>query len=153
MINNHPILVVFTGESLLLVDGTRKDGSAVILDKLRQVEIMSDDLFLKIISREIPADIVFENEDVLAFRDVNPQAPLHVLIIPKVRIPTINDMQAQDAELFGKLFLAAQQIAAEQGVAEDGYRVVMNCNSGAGQTVFHVHLHLLGGRLFKWPPG
>jgi histidine triad (HIT) family protein len=153
MVNNHPILVVFTGESLLLVDRTRKDGSAFILDKSLRVEIMSDDLFLKIISREIPADIVFENDDVLAFRDVNPQAPLHVLIIPKVRIPTINDMQAQDVELFGKLFLAAQRIAAEQGVAEEGYRVVMNCNSGAGQTVFHVHLHLLGGRVFNWPPG
>jgi len=115
--------------------------------------IMSDDLFLKIISREIPADIVFENEDVLAFRDVNPQAPLHVLIIPKVRIRTINDMQRQDTEIFGKLFLAAREIAAEQGVAEDGYRVVMNCNSAAGQTVFHIHLHLLGGRELSWPPG
>ena len=115
--------------------------------------MMSDDLFLKIIAREIPADIVFENEDVLAFRDLNPQAPLHILIIPKIRIPTINDMQPQDAELFGKLFLAAQEIAKEQGVAEDGYRVVMNCNSAAGQTVFHVHLHLLGGRVLGWPPG
>lgn len=114
---------------------------------------MSDDLFLKIVSREIPADIVFENDDVLAFRDVNPQAPLHVLIIPKVRIPTINDMQAQDTEIFGKLFLAAREIAAKEGVAEDGYRTVMNCNSAGGQTVFHVHLHLLGGRNFKWPPG
>ncbi len=114
---------------------------------------MSEDLFLKIISREIPADIVYENEDVLAFRDVNPQAPLHVLIIPKIHIRTINEMQPQNAELFGKLFLAAQDIAAQQGVAEDGYRVVMNCNSAAGQTVFHVHLHLLGGRQFSWPPG
>jgi histidine triad (HIT) family protein len=103
---------------------------------------MSEDLFLKIISREIPADIVFENDDVLAFRDVNPQD-----------IRTINEMQTQDAELFGKLFLAAREIAAEQGVAEDGYRVVMNCNSAAGQTVFHVHLHLLAGRGFDWPPG
>lgn len=114
---------------------------------------MSDDLFLKIIAREIPADIVFENDDVLAFRDVNPQAPLHVLIIPKVRIRTINEMQPQNAELFGQLFLAAKEVAKEQGVAEDGYRVVMNCNSAAGQTVFHVHLHLLGGRGFNWPPG
>jgi len=114
---------------------------------------MSEDLFLKIISREIPADIVYEDDDVLAFRDVNPQAPLHVLIIPKTRIRTINDMQAQDAEVFGKLFLAAQKIAAEEGVADDGYRVVMNCNAAAGQTVFHVHLHLLGGRQFSWPPG
>ena len=114
---------------------------------------MSEDLFLKIISREIPADIVYESDDVLAFRDVNPQAPLHVLIIPKTHIRTINDMQTNDAELFGKLFLAAREIAIEQGVAEDGYRVVMNCNSAAGQTVFHVHLHLLGGRKLGWPPG
>lgn len=114
---------------------------------------MSDDLFLKIVSREIPADIIFENDDVLAFRDLNPQAPLHVLIIPKNRIRTINDMQPQDAEIFGKLFLAARDIAAEHGVAEDGYRVVMNCNAHGGQSVFHVHLHLLGGRVFKWPPG
>lgn len=114
---------------------------------------MSDDLFLKIVSREIPADVVFENKDVLAFRDLNPQAPFHVLIIPKIRIPTINDMHRQDAELFGKLFLAARDIAAEQGFSEEGYRVVMNCNSGAGQTVFHVHLHMLAGRGFSWPPG
>jgi histidine triad (HIT) family protein len=114
---------------------------------------MADDLFLKIIAREIPADIVFENDDVLAFRDLNPQAPLHVLIIPKIHIATINDMQQHDAELFGKLFLAAREIAAEHGFAEDGYRVVMNCNAAAGQTVFHVHLHLLGGREFSWPPG
>ncbi|MBT8073282.1 MAG: HIT domain-containing protein, partial [Xanthomonadales bacterium] len=83
---------------------------------------MSDDLFLKIVSRDIPADIVYENDDVLAFRDLNPQAPLHVLIIPKARIPTINDMQPDDTEVFGKLFLAAKEIAAEEGVAEDGYR-------------------------------
>ena len=114
---------------------------------------MSEDLFLKIISREIPADIVYENDEVLAFRDVNPQAPLHVLIIPKSRIRTINDMQPQDSEVIGKLFLAAQKITMEEGVAEDGYRVVMNCNAAAGQTVFHVHLHLLGGRQLGWPPG
>ena len=118
-----------------------------------KVTIMSEDIFLKIISREIPADIIYENNDVLAFRDINPQAPLHVLIIPKLRVRTINDMQTQHAELFGKLFLAAREIALEQGVAEDGYRVVMNCNEGGGQTVFHVHLHLLGGRQFGWPPG
>jgi histidine triad (HIT) family protein len=119
----------------------------------KQAKMMSEDLFLKIISREIPADIVYEDDDVLAFRDVNPQAPLHVLIIPKVHIRTINDIQPQNAELFGKLFLAARDIAAQQGVEEDGYRVVMNCNSAAGQTVFHVHLHLLAGRQFSWPPG
>ena len=115
--------------------------------------IMSEDLFLKIIARDIPADIVYETDDVLAFRDVNPQAPLHVLIIPKSRIRTINEMRGEDAEIFGKLFVAARDIAAEHGVAEDGYRVVMNCNAAAGQTVFHVHLHLLGGRELSWPPG
>ena len=114
---------------------------------------MSEDLFLKIIAREIPADIVYENNDVLGFKDLNPQAPLHVLIIPKTHIRTINDIQPQDAELIGKLFIAAQEIAAGEGIAEDGYRVVMNCNAAAGQTVFHVHLHLLGGRQFGWPPG
>ena len=114
---------------------------------------MSEDLFLKIISREIPADIVYEDEDVLAFRDVNPQAPVHVLIIPKIRIRSINDMQIQDIEVFGKLFLTAQKIAEDEGIADDGYRVVMNCNAAAGQTVFHIHLHLLGGRQFSWPPG
>ena len=114
---------------------------------------MSEDLFLKIIAREIPADIVFENDDVLAFKDLNPQAPLHVLIIPKIHIRTINEIQPRDAELVGELFLAAKEIAAQEGIAEDGYRVVMNCNSAAGQTVFHIHLHLLGGRQFSWPPG
>lgn len=114
---------------------------------------MSDDLFLKIIDREIPADIVYEDDEVLAFRDINPQAPLHVLIIPKNHIRTINDIQPHDAELVGKLFLVAQEIARSEGVDESGYRVVMNCNAGAGQTVFHIHLHLLGGRPFTWPPG
>ena len=114
---------------------------------------MSNDLFLKIVSREIPADIVFENTDVLAFRDLNPQAPFHVLIVPKMRVATINEMKEHDAELFGKLFLAARDIAAEQGFSEDGYRVVMNCNAAAGQTVFHVHLHMLAGRNLSWPPG
>ena len=114
---------------------------------------MSEDLFLKIVAREIPAEIVYENDDVLAFRDLNPQAPIHLLIIPKKKTRTINDMQAQDAELFGKLFLAAKEIAAEMNVAEEGYRVVMNCNQLGGQTVFHVHLHFLAGRQFDWPPG
>ena len=114
---------------------------------------MSEDLFLKIIQREIPADIVHETDDVLAFRDINPQAPLHVMIVPKEHIRTINDLEPRHAEIVGKLFLAARQIAAEEGVAEDGYRVVMNCNAGAGQSVFHIHLHLLGGRPMGWPPG
>ena len=114
---------------------------------------MSDDLFLKIVAREIPADVVYENDDVMAFRDLNPQAPFHVLIIPKIRVRTINDMEDEHSDLFGKLFLAARDIASAEGFAEDGYRVVMNCNAGAGQTVFHVHLHMLAGRAMGWPPG
>lgn len=114
---------------------------------------MSEDLFLKIIDREIPAEIVYETDEVLAFRDINPQAPLHVLIVPKRRIRTINDLEVKDEALVGKLFSAAKTIAEQEGLAEDGYRVVMNCNQSAGQTVFHIHLHLLGGRAFSWPPG
>lgn len=116
---------------------------------------MSDEetIFSAIIRGDIPADIVYEDEHTLAFRDINPQAPLHVLVIPKRRIPTINDLEPDDAETVGRLFLAARKIAADEGVAEDGFRVVMNCNSAAGQTVFHIHLHLLGGRSLGWPPG
>lgn len=114
---------------------------------------MSDTIFTKIINKEIPADIVYENDDVLAFNDITPQAPTHVLIIPKKPIATINDIQTQDAELVGKLFLAAQAIAKAQGFDDNGYRVVMNCNEDAGQSVFHIHLHLLAGRKLTWPPG
>lgn len=114
---------------------------------------MSDDLFLKIIAREIPADIVYEDEEVLAFRDINPQAPLHVLVIPKKRIPTLNDVNEADERLLGRLLSVASKIAAQAGHADDGYRVVMNCNEAAGQTVFHIHLHLLAGRALTWPPG
>jgi histidine triad (HIT) family protein len=114
---------------------------------------MSDDLFLKIIQREIPADIVFENEDLLAFRDIDPQAPVHILIIPKRRIPTINDLEPGNAELVGRLVLAAREIAASEGLSEDGYRLVFNCNQNGGQSVYHIHLHLLGGRRMTWPPG
>ena len=114
---------------------------------------MTDCLFCKIIEREIPADIVHETERVLAFRYINPQAPTHVLIIPKVHIPTINDVGAEHAEDVGLLFEAAGKIAAAEGFADEGYRVAMNCNEAAGQTVFHLHLHLLGGRQLGWPPG
>ncbi|MGI9272300.1 MAG: histidine triad nucleotide-binding protein [Woeseiaceae bacterium] len=112
-----------------------------------------DCLFCKILAGDIPADIVFESDDAIAFRDVNPQAPTHVLIIPRKHIATINDLDASDATLVGQLYLAAKQIAQDEGIAEDGYRVVMNCNEAAGQTVFHMHLHLLGGRQMGWPPG
>jgi len=114
---------------------------------------MSEDLFERIVRREIPADIVYEDEEILAFRDVNPQAPTHILIIPKRRIATINAAQSSDAELLGRLILTARQLAADQGVAEDGYRLVFNCNEHGGQSVFHIHLHLLGGRAMTWPPG
>jgi histidine triad (HIT) family protein len=114
---------------------------------------MSETIFSKIIKREIPADIVYEDSDVLAFRDVNPQAPTHILIIPKKSIRTVNDLDAADAALVGKMVLTAKKLAAESGFAEDGYRLVINCNTGAGQTVYHLHLHLLAGRQFKWPPG
>ena len=96
---------------------------------------MSDTIFAKIINREIPADILYEDDDVLAFTDVSPQAPEHFLVIPKQAIATVNDIQPQDAELIGKMVLAAQKIAKDKGIAEDGYRLVMNCNEGAGQTV------------------
>lgn len=114
---------------------------------------MSNDLFLKIIDREIPADIVFENDDILAFRDISPQAPTHILIIPKRRIATINDVTPDDAALIGKMVLVARDLAAEEGISEDGYRLVFNCNQDGGQSVFHIHLHLLGGRALSWPPG
>lgn len=114
---------------------------------------MSEDLFLKIIDREILADIIYEDDTVLAFRDINPQAPLHVLVIPKKHLRTLNDVRDEDEEILGRLLNVARKIAREEGVADDGYRVVMNCNEGAGQTVFHIHLHLLGGRQFSWPPG
>lgn len=114
---------------------------------------MSDTLFAKIIRREIPADIVYEDDDVLAFRDVNPQAPQHVLFIPKRAIATLNDLTETDAVLIGKLVLTATRYAKDEGFAEDGYRCVINCNRDGGQSVYHLHLHLLGGRALAWPPG
>jgi len=114
---------------------------------------VSDTIFSKIIRREIPADIVFEDEQVLAFRDLHPRAPVHVLFIPKTPIATLNDATPEQAELLGRLMLAAAAYAKAQGFAEDGYRVVMNCNGDGGQAVFHIHLHLLAGRAMHWPPG
>lgn len=113
----------------------------------------SDCLFCKIVTEEIPADIVYESPDAIAFRDINPQAPTHVLIVPRRHIATINDLEKSDTDAVGQLFLAARDIARQEGFADDGYRVTMNCNAAAGQTVFHIHLHLLGGRNFSWPPG
>ena len=113
---------------------------------------MTATIFDKIIAREIPADIVHEDEVSLAFRDINPQAPVHVLIIPKQRIATINDIQVTDREIVGHLYLVAAKLAQQFGIAESGYRVVMNCNADGGQSVYHIHLHLLGGITMGWPP-
>jgi histidine triad (HIT) family protein len=114
---------------------------------------MSNCLFCRIAAGEIPAKLAYEDDDVVAFHDINPQAPLHVVIIPRKHIAMINDIEAADAELVGKLYLAAKKIVADAGYADDGYRVVMNCGADAGQSVFHIHLHLLAGRHLTWPPG
>ncbi|MCC6485591.1 MAG: histidine triad nucleotide-binding protein [Armatimonadetes bacterium] len=114
---------------------------------------MDNCIFCKIARGEIPAQIVYEDSDVVAFEDLNPQAPTHVLVIPRRHISRVSDAKESDALLLGKLTLAANQIAAERGIVEGGYRLVMNCNEGAGQSVWHIHLHLLGGRNMQWPPG
>jgi len=116
---------------------------------------MSDEecMFCRIGRGDIEARIIHESDDVLAFRDINPQAPTHALIIPRRHIASINEIGDGDAELIGKLYLAARDLARQEGFADPGYRLVMNCNAAAGQTVFHLHLHLLGGRDFTWPPG
>ncbi len=119
----------------------------------REHFIMTDTIFNKIIRREIPADIVYEDDHVLAFRDINPQAPVHVLFIPKVAKATLNDLSTDDAEYVGRLMVAAASYAKQEGFAEKGYRTVINCNHDGGQTVFHIHLHLLAGRSLHWPPG
>ncbi len=113
---------------------------------------MTDTIFSRIINREIPADIVYEDDLCLAFRDVNPQAPVHILIIPKQPIPRLTDVTEEDQPLLGHLLLVANRIAEEQGIA-DAYRLNINNGAGAGQSVFHLHIHLLGGRSFTWPPG
>ncbi len=114
---------------------------------------MSDCLFCKMAAGEIQPDVVYEADSVLAFRDIDPKAPTHILIIPKKHISTINDIAAEDSSLIGELHLAAKEIALQEGLAESGYRVVMNCNEQGGQAVYHIHLHLLGGRQMAWPPG
>ncbi len=103
-------------------------------------------IFTKIIQKEIPADIVYQDEHVTAFRDINPQAPVHILIVPNKEIPTVNDIKPEDEVLIGKLFTAARKIAADEGVAENGYRILINCNRDGGQEVFHLHMHLFAGR-------
>ncbi|AZZ99842.1 histidine triad nucleotide-binding protein [Pseudoalteromonas sp. R3] len=109
-------------------------------------------IFTKIINREIPADILYEDELALAFKDINPQAPFHVLVIPKTPIATMNDINEENAHLVGHLYLVAAKLAKEHGFADDGYRAVMNCNNDGGQTVYHIHLHVLAGKEMGWPP-
>ena len=113
---------------------------------------MPETIFTKIINKDIPADIVYEDDLCLAFKDINPQAPIHLLIIPKKPIATINDIAEEDREVVGHLFLTAGKIAKDLGIAEDGYRAVMNCNKNGGQEVYHIHLHLLAGKRLGWPP-
>ena len=110
-------------------------------------------IFSKIINKEIHADILFENDKILAFRDISPQAPVHFLVIPKKEIRTLNDINEEDKSLIGELFIVAKEIAKKEGIAENGYRTIFNCNEHGGQTVYHIHLHVLGGRQLEWPPG
>ncbi|MBK1617879.1 histidine triad nucleotide-binding protein [Lamprobacter modestohalophilus] len=114
---------------------------------------MSDTIFGKIANGEVAADLIYEDDEVVAFRDLNPQAPVHVLVIPRKPIPTLNDAGPEDAELLGRLMLAAAKVAQQEGIAEQGYRTLINCNAGGGQTVYHLHVHLIGGRPLQWPPG
>lgn len=112
-----------------------------------------DCIFCKIVAQELPANIVYQDEQAIAFDDLHPRAPTHKLIIPRKHIATLNDLEATDTALVGHLHYIAKQLAKEYGLAETGYRVVMNCNKAAGQEVFHIHLHMLGGRQMNWPPG
>lgn len=114
---------------------------------------MTDCLFCKIAAGDIPANVVYQDDDLVAFRDIDPKAPTHVLVIPRRHIATLNDLTPADAELIGRMYLAAQRIAREEGIADDGYRTLFNCNHDGGQAVYHLHLHLLGGRQMLWPPG
>lgn len=114
---------------------------------------MQDCLFCRMAAGDIQPDMVHEDDELIAFRDINPQAPLHVLVVPRRHIATTNELEGGDAALVGRMILAARKIAAAEGVADDGYRLVLNCNEGAGQSVFHLHLHLLAGRRLGWPPG
>ena len=114
---------------------------------------MNECLFCKMVSGVIPCDKVYENEYLLAFRDIDPKAPTHILIIPKKHIKTLNEINENDQDLLGELLLTAKKIAKDEGIDTSGYRTVFNCNSDGGQTVFHIHMHLLGGRQMAWPPG
>lgn len=112
-----------------------------------------DCVFCQIVGHQIPAKILLENAQLIAFQDINPQAPVHVVLVPKTHIPRVSDLNSSNADILSPLFLAANDLAKTFKIADGGYRLVMNCNSAGGQTVFHVHLHLLGGRQMHWPPG
>ena len=114
---------------------------------------MNECLFCKMVSGDIPCEKVYENELILSFRDIDPKAPTHILIIPKKHIETLNEINENDQDLLGELLLMAKKIAKDEGIDASGYRTVFNCNADSGQTVFHIHMHLLGGRLMAWPPG
>ena len=115
---------------------------------------MADTIFKKIINKEIPADVVFESDSVIAFRDINPQAPTHILIIPKIEIPTVREIDGKEhGPLLGEMIDAANSIAKDEGISGDGFRLVFNCGDKGGQDVYHLHLHLLGGRQMTWPAG
>jgi histidine triad (HIT) family protein len=118
----------------------------------KKEKVMSDTIFTKIINKEIPTDILYEDELALAFNDINPQAPIHFLVIPKKPITTMNDIQEEDKALVGHLYWVVAQLAEKLGFAEEGYRAVMNCNKNGGQTVYHIHLHVLAGKAMGWPP-
>jgi histidine triad (HIT) family protein len=130
----------------------KKELCRMARNNLREVGDLNDCLFCKIARKEIPADIVYEDDDVLAFRDIRPQAPVHVLVIPKRHIATLADLTQEDKDVMGHVTLVASRLARDLGVSE-GYRVVINCGKDAGQSVFHIHMHLLGGRSLGWPPG
>ena len=110
-------------------------------------------IFCKIVNKEIPANIIYEDDKVIAFHDINPQAPYHILVIPKKHISTLLELTEEDKELIGHIYLTINKIAQDLGFAERGYRVVVNCKEEAGQTVFHIHFHILAGREMGWPPG
>ena len=117
------------------------------------IQMKEETIFHKIINKEIPADILYEDEQVIAFRDIAPAGPVHVLIVPKQTIPTISDVSVEDEQLIGHMHIVAVKVAEKLGVSEDGYRLVINCGENGGQTVFQLHLHLIGGRKMEWPPG
>lgn len=114
---------------------------------------MSDTIFGKIANGEVAADLVYEDDEVVAFRDLEPQAPVHVLVIPRKPIRTLSDAGQEDTELLGRLLLTAAKVAKQEGIDEQGYRTLINCNAGGGQTVYHLHVHVIGGRPLQWPPG